>query len=1551
MHLEGLLVEDQKQDTLLYAGDVKVRITDWFFFKDKVELKYVGLEDAYVNFYRTDSVWNHQFLFDYLFPPSPSVAKKKSSGIELNLKKVELKNIRFIQSDKWSGQDQVLQLATLNFDAREINFKTKKVDINLLEISEPLFSISDYQKLKPSSTDPKEKRPVADSILKWNAAGWMVQLDKLVIKNGTFKTNKQSGAAVSSYFDGRHILFSEIDGTFTNVKWDKDTITTSLDLKTKERSGLEVKKLVADVKFTPQLMEFNNLDLQTNRSRLGNYYAMKFDSYDDLAYFISRVKLEGDFTNTELDSDDIAFFAPAMNDWKKKIELTGKVKGTVEEISGKNLFIKAGNNTLLNGDISLSGLPDINTTFIDFKSNEFKTTYTDAVRFLPSIRKVTSPKLSSITYLNFKGNFTGFIRDFVTYGTIQTNLGTVTSDLNMKLPQGKEPIYSGSIASTGFNLGSFLGNKDMGMIALNANVKGSGFSKNVDADIDGKINSFVYKGYHYESIEVKGKLNNKLFEGTINSADSNAVFFAKGRIDFNKRKPLFNLDAEIQDIQFQKLRIANENYSFSGRLNFNFQGDNIDDFLGTAQVINGRVYKDGKELPFDTFSLRSEIINGEKRLTIISDNLEGYIAGQFNIKNLPDAITVFLNKYYPAFIPPPKRIPANQSFVFDLKTHDVDPLLNMLTGKVSGFNESHISGKVDMYANKLELNADVPTLTVNGLVFNNAKVNGSGDNEKLLLTGSASSTRINDSISLQATNFTIEAANDISKVNINTASNQEINSASINATVSTYNDGFKVHFDSSHFDVNKKTWTIDKDGELEFRRKIVTNSELTLREGEQEIRISTDLSDEGNHNNLKVALKKLNLGDLAPYLLPKNTVMGLASGNIYIEDPTKKFDVISDINLEKLWFDKDSIGNLNTSFTYTNKTGILTGKGKNDNPTSKIDFDMLWHLKTDSVKAENYIVLGPENYPIKILERFIGSLFSDLQGYATGKIRIAGTGNKMNYTGKARLHDGGLIVNFTQCFYKIDDTDIELRENDINLDGIVLKDPVTNNPIYLDGNISHSYFRDMFYDIRVQTRKPFTSGSNENRPVLLLNTAYKDNKQFYGKAYGTGSLQLSGPQDDMFMQISAIASDKDSSFITIPPSRTRETGEASFLVEKKYGREMSGTGASNSATNILFDADITANPMVSMRVQIDDLTGDEIKGNGEGTLNIRSGTTEPLTIRGRYNITSGNYVYTFQSIFKKPFIIKSGVGTNNYIEWSGDPYKAKINFEATYTADQVSFEPLVTGYSLSENLASIREDVIITARMYNELFDPKFDFKIDFTENSQAKRDPSLTFNISQIENNQNELNRQVTFLIVFNSFAPREGFSSANVSGFLYSGINSISGILFNEVSNFVNQTLYKIFKTDKIRLNVSAGLYNRNLFNQSSSGTNVTTTQGGNINVNLPVSFFKGRLTINAGLTSEIALGTNTTSKTLYYKNFTVELLINPSGSLRASLFYRENPDFATQNSLARRQGLGITYKRESNSFWDLFGFGKKKNTNPIPILQPATTDTIQKINTGNR
>jgi hypothetical protein len=64
MELEGTLIEDQHRDTLLYAGKLQVRITDWFFFQDKPVIKFVGLENAQVNLLRSrqDSVINNQFI-------------------------------------------------------------------------------------------------------------------------------------------------------------------------------------------------------------------------------------------------------------------------------------------------------------------------------------------------------------------------------------------------------------------------------------------------------------------------------------------------------------------------------------------------------------------------------------------------------------------------------------------------------------------------------------------------------------------------------------------------------------------------------------------------------------------------------------------------------------------------------------------------------------------------------------------------------------------------------------------------------------------------------------------------------------------------------------------------------------------------------------------------------------------------------------------------------------------------------------------------------------------------------------------------------------------------------------------------------------------------------------------------------------------------------------------------------------------------------------------------------------------------------------------------
>jgi hypothetical protein len=506
-------------------------------------------------------------------------------------------------------------------------------------------------------------------------------------------------------------------------------------------------------------------------------------------------------------------------------------------------------------------------------------------------------------------------------------------------------------------------------------------------------------------------------------------------------------------------------------------------------------------------------------------------------------------------------------------------------------------------------------------------------------------------------------------------------------------------------------------------------------------------------------------------------------------------------------------------------------------------------------------------------------------------------------------------VNFTQCFYKIKDTDIELTPQEIDLNGLILTDTVTGNPVYITGGIEHASFKNMFYNLDVSTRKPGTTDDNNNKPVLLLNTTYKDNKQFYGAVKGTGSFSLVGPQSNMYMKIDAIASEEDSSNITLPPSTSRESGYADFLVERKYGREMSESDINLSNTNIVYDVDVTANPMVSVRVVLDELTGDEIKGRGRGTLNIRSGTSEPLSLRGRFNIQEGNYLFTFQSFFKRPFELRKG--DNNYIEWNGDPYDANIRFEASYKAERVSFTPLATSLNLASGVSNARGDVYVIATLTEKLFKPKIDFSLDFPSSSVAVTDPELALVIQQMQKNVNELNRQVTYLIVFNSFAPSELGGDIAGSGLgNFNPINTISGIFLNVVSDQINKILGRLLKDDKYIINLNTSIYNRNIIDANNK---TALNLGSNVNFSIGRSFFNNRFIISTGVGLDAPLqqqSSNIQQSIQLLPDVTLEWLINESGTVRASFFYRENTDYlaaANQSRNAKRVGASVSYKKD--------------------------------------
>lgn len=258
----------------------------------------------------------------------------------------------------------------------------------------------------------------------FNEGDLRLTVGKISIKNGTYQNLTRTERAPYPYFDALNLLFDKINGSVSDLSFIKDTIKADINLAAKERSGLDIRKLKSNLRLTPQMMEFSKLELVTPRSRLQNYVALQYKDFNkDFSNFIEKVSMDIRLRNAEIDSYDLAYFAPAAKSWNKKISISGNAKGTVGNLSAKNLFVRAGNNTTISGDLSMIGLPAINKTIIDFQSGNLQTSYRDAVTFIPAIAKVKVPSLSSLGNIKFKGNFKGTTSKFATNGTFSTNLG------------------------------------------------------------------------------------------------------------------------------------------------------------------------------------------------------------------------------------------------------------------------------------------------------------------------------------------------------------------------------------------------------------------------------------------------------------------------------------------------------------------------------------------------------------------------------------------------------------------------------------------------------------------------------------------------------------------------------------------------------------------------------------------------------------------------------------------------------------------------------------------------------------------------------------------------------------------------------------------------------------------------------------------------------------------------------------------------------------------------------------------------------------------------
>ncbi len=1497
--IEGVLVEDLKKDTLLYAGNISGSVNDWFFLKDKITIDNVSMENTIVNMKRSDSVWNYQFLINY-FSSTDTAKKGGGSNLAIDLKELHLNNVKFNKIDGWIGQDMIANIGKLDLLMDSLDLKNKKVHIKEILLDKPLFAQKDYDGNRPPSNNLQqvlEKIPVI-SAFKWNQSGWQISLDNLELKDGVFKNDKNTiSLPYTDRFDGQHLSFTSLNGSMKNLLFLHDTLSVSILLNAKERSGLVVKKLESNMKLTPELMEFNNLDLQINNSRLRDYYAMEYNSFNkDFSSFLHNVSLHAKFKESNVNSDDLAIFAPALKAWKRSFYLEGNVDGTLDNFSAKDMKIRTG-NTYLEGNISMRGLPDINTTFIDFQSKSLKTNYADLVSIVPQIRNIQQPAIPKLGNIAFAGNFTGFIRDFVAFGTFNTNLGNITADVNMKTPIGMPAKYSGSVSSSGFNIGSFINNASLGSVALNVRINGSGFGLNeLKEKVDGKISSIKLGDYTYQNILINGDFEKKLFMGHASIDDPNLkISSLDGAINFMEKSPGFKLEANVQKADLKKLGLAKDNFLFSGDLDLNFTGNNIDNFLGNAKITNAKLLQGTNKLSFDFLNINSEIVNGKKSLTLNTNEINANVTGDFKIMELPDAVTVLLAKYYPTYIKAPSYIvKSTQNFAFNIQTKNIDGYINMFDKKLKGFNNSNISGSFNLQNYDLQLNATIPQFSYDGKILNNTKLVALGNKDTLVTDIAVEDISINDSLHLPFTKLKVTTNNDLSYIKLNSSASKIFGDAELNASIQTMADGVKIHFFPSSFIINKKKWQLEKDGELVLRKKFLNASEVKFYSAQQEIILSTEQDKENNDTHLVAKLKNIDIEDFA-FVLPKKPalkgiVTGIATINDVLGKPSIHFNGIADsTNVDGNYVGKIAINaaNLNTN------SGSYDYKGNIDEQNNKLSIAGRGNIK-DTTGNSFETVVKADKLDLSLLKPYLKTIFTDIQGNANGDIILEQRDNELSIIGNPTISNGSLTVGYTQVKYNFDKQSIRFGKDLIDVGTLNIKDTLGNTGT-VTGKIYHKFFNNFSFD-----KLHFSSPK-----MLLLNTTKKDNQQFYGKVIGRANMTLDGDIANMKMNIEGEPSENDSSHVYLPTGDSKESGVIDYIDFIQFGSVMDKEASSKGATNLLIELDLTANPGCKIDVILDEATGDIIKGQGNGKLNIKVGTNEPLSIRGRYEISQGEYTFNFQSLLRRPFTLNRGS-----ITWSGDPLLAAIDMDAEYLVKNVD----ISSFTSLTNTQRLQEDITVLSHLTGSLKKPEIDFEFKLPEKSPFSKDFLVVKRLADFKTDENEMNKQVASLLLFNQFI------SANQSFFNGGSIptiatGTIGGIVSAWLTSILNKTLEKATKgivsfvvdlnptlntqqANQLQANIRSSL-------QFKFGKNIRVLVGGNLDYNNSVAQL-----YNTGnkITPDVSL----------------EWLINKDGSISATAYNRTSVDITSGQR--NRSALQLGYRKDVNNFWDIFRSKKK-------------------------
>lgn len=1284
-----------------------------------------------------------------------------------------------------------------------------------------------------------------------------LHIGSLIIRRGAIAYNQRDVAPRSGVFSPQHIRVSELSShILLNHVTDNSIDLLLKKLSFKDESGFKLQSLHFKLQADRQKATLKEFRLLMPRSELVLDDLKATYRFEGKRFIPESLRFEGGIQQSKITFADVASLVPALRHFDDAVFVSSRFSGTAKSISVPSLNLRTGSgniNLQARGSYShASSHPAWNADIANLNLSPA------GVEFLAENlgSKVKIPKeIQRLGTIHLTGKAKGYEKVLSAKGNIETDAG------NISLQAVKNDDYiKASVDTRGVNLGRILDNRKLGTVV--ARIDAHGTMKHIFAK--GNIARFDYGNYNFHNIDIDGDYDMKTLRGTASIADPNVNLSVKG--DYHLGSRLYALDAAINHLRPTVLGMKMHDPSYS----------------------------------LDNISISANNKGKEGHLDVEAPFVSLYARGQYDLTTIYGSIMRLVADKLPT-IPGISKHAAKgyNDFTLQANITSAEVLQRMFGLPLSLSLPVHINGNISDAEKNVNLYINAPNFSWDGSAFHDANIelNTIGDSLRMearisqgLPYEKAPVYRLRAAAADNNLSTLLYYANQSSKLPIT----GKIDARTQFFTSDNGATGVHVTVNPSEIMLGEKKWLLNP-ADIIYRKNELTVDMLNFSHGDQHIIINGKATPQAT-DSIVADLKDVDVAYILN-LVNFHSVdfAGKASGKAVVKSIFQTPEAYANLDVKDFVFENGPLGTLHAKAAYDNQEGQI-----NIDATAEDGPEHLTVINGYVSPKRNYIDLGIEahNTSLKFMENFCGSFLNNVEAWCKGKLNVVGDLKNINLVGDVVAH-GRMHMKQLGTDYTFNHLRAHAIPDDIQFEGDSIYDSHYNGKhshfALIRGGIHHKHLTRLSYDLDIDANN-----------FLGFDTHEFGDDTFYGTVFATGTVGIHGKSGETIIDIDATPEPHSIFVYNVASPDAISAGsfihwnDATPYIYRPYSPDSDKDKKKDSNSDFSSDMRINflvnTNPNLTLKLMMDDQTGDYITLNGNGVIRANYYNKGGLDMFGNYVVDHGQYKLTIQNIIKKDFDFQPG-GT---IAFGGDPYNAPLNLQAKYTVNGVPLSDLNIGRSFSSN--NIRVDCLMD--ITGTPGAPKVDFSMDLpTVNSDAKQ------MIYSVINSQEEMNQQVLYLLGIGRFYTQTKNNQTSEDASQQSQTSlAMQSLLSGTISQQIN--------------NVLSSFVNSSNWN---FGANISTGNEGFNNAEYE-GILSGRLLNNRLLfNGQFGYRDNANATQSFIGDFDLRYLIFPNGNLSIHVYNQTNDRYFTRNSL-NTQGVGLIMKKDFFNLRDLLGIKKK-------------------------